>query len=150
MKKRFIFPVAGIVLMAGCISPKKPAEPVVYSEEAMVFLEPGLRPEVLLFPEHFLMEDFELNQHGNIPQSSLVGGGLKTKLDLKSTMRRFNEVLDSDGWETDKVELGKKSFRTMASKGGEYIEIRAVEGDVSTEVFILYQPKPVTDSIIND
>jgi hypothetical protein len=139
--------IAVTTLMGGCMSSKEPVEPVVFPEEAMLFLEAGLRPEVLLFPEYFLMEDFELNQHGNIPASDLVGAGLRTKLDLNVSMRRFNDALDSNGWTTEKTELGKKSFRTLASTADEFIEIRAVQGDDVTEIFVLYRPKSIADSV---
>ncbi len=135
--------------MAGCMSSEEPLEPVVFSEETMVFLEPGLRPEVLLFPDYFLMEDFELNQHGNIPASDLVGAGLRTELDLKVAMRRFNDALDANGWMTEKTEFGKNAFRTLASTADEYIEIRAVQGNDVTEIFVLYRPKPIADSVKN-
>ena len=128
------------VLLVGCVTTNEPDEAVVNTAESMEFLEPGLRPEVLLFPEYFLMEDFELNQHGIVPASSLVGGGLKTEMELKIVRRRFSDVLAANDWVVDNFEIEKRSFRIKASLAGEFIEIRAVQGDGPTQVFILYQP----------
>ncbi len=149
LTNKFIILMAVSAMLSSCMTAKEPAEPVVLSEESMVFLEPGLRPEVLLFPDYLLMEDFELNQHGIIPESDLVGAGMRTILDLKIAMRRFNDALDAHGWKTEKTELGNKSFRTLASTADEFIEIRAVQGNEITQVFILFRPKPIADTIKN-
>jgi len=114
---------------------------MVNVEESMLYLEPGLRPEVLLFPDYFLMEDFELNQHGRIPQTQLIGGGMRTKLGLRTVRNRFGDVLDAQGWTVDKMEVGKQSFRLIASLKEEEVEVRAVQGRGATQVFILYQPE---------
>ena len=127
-------------LLAGCVTTDEPGGAVVNTAESMEFLEPGLRPEILLFPEYLLMEDFELNQHGEIPGSSLVGGGLKTELGLKLVRSRFSTALAENNWVIDNVDIGKSSFRIKGSLDNEYIEIRAVQGSGATQVFILYQP----------
>ena len=135
-----LFAVA-CLLIAGCMAPKEPAEPVVDAAETLTFLEAGLRPEVLLFPDYLLMEDFQLFQHGRITQTNLIGAGMKTDFDLATVRRQFSDVLASKGWKTDKMEMGKQSFRQMASLQGETLEIRAVQGTGPTQVFILYRTK---------
>lgn len=149
MNCKIIAILAATVVLAGCVNSKEPVNSVVFSEEAMVFLEPGLRPEILLFPDYFFMEDFELTNHGNIPMSELVGAGFRTGLDLKVAMRRFNDALDANGWTTEKSEIGKQSFRTLASTADEFVEIRAVQGEVTTEIYMLYRPKLIADTIKN-
>jgi hypothetical protein len=127
-------------LLVGCVAPTEPAEPVVDPSETMTFLGAGLRTELLLFPEYLLMGDFELNQHGRIPGTRLVGAGMKSSLGLRVVRTRFSDALDSKGWKTDRMEIGKQSFRLVASLKDEEIEIRAVQGGGATEVFVLYQP----------
>ena len=106
----------------------------------MIFLEAGLRPENLLFPEYLFMEGFELDQHGRIPETTLIGIDLKTDLGLKATLRMFNTLLVSKRWRITKAEIAKQSFRLQASMADEILEIRAVQGAGPTQVFILYQP----------
>jgi hypothetical protein len=129
-----------LLVLVGCVATDPAGEPVVNVDEAMTYLEEGLRPEVLLFPEYLLMEDFELSQHGRIPESVLVGAGMKTKLGLRTVRNRFSDALASNGWKTGKVEIGKQSFRLLASLRDEEIEIRAVQGTGATQVFLLYKP----------
>ena len=112
----------------------------------MLFLEPGLRPESLLFPEYLLLYGLELDQHGRIPQSSLIGVGLKTKMELNTVLHRYNKVLAIEGWQITKAEMAKKSFRLLAAMKGETLEIRAVQGSGPTQVFILYQPGAETSA----
>ncbi len=137
-------------MLAGCVAPQQPAEPVVDQAETMTFLEPGLRPEVLLFPEYLLLEDFELTRHGRIPETSLIGAGMQTKVNLKITHRRLSNVLTSKGWKIDRAEAGSQSYRLLASLDGESLEVRSVKGTGATQVFILYEPNdpaPVQDTI---
>jgi len=129
-----------VPVLAGCVGPARPVEPVVDQDESMEFLERGLRPEILLFPQYLLMDGFELNQHGRIPSSSLVGGGLKTAFGLSMARSRFSDVLVANHWTIENVEIGKGSFRIMASLAAESIEIRGVQGRGPTEIFILFQP----------
>ena len=138
--KNTVWGVLLVVLLAGCATQSDFTAPVVLAEESMEFLEPGLRPEVLLFPDYFLMEDFELKQHGKIPGSPLIGGGLKTPLALTVVRSRFNDALATHEWEIDTVEIGKNSFRIKASFNGEALEVRAVQGAGPTQVFLLYHP----------
>lgn len=140
LKTYLILPVC-CILWVGCKA-TEPVEPVVDVNAAMEFLEPGLRPEVLLFPEYLLMEEYELNQHGRIPESRLVGGGLRTKLSLSTVRREYADALASKGWVTEKMEIEKQSFRLIATLKDESVEIRAVQGFGPTEVFILYDPGP--------
>ncbi len=132
--------------LAGCHTPEEPVAPVVNSGDALIFLEPGLRPEELFFPDYLLMEDFELNQHGIIPETSLVGAGIRTELNLKTVRCRFGDVLASNHWKIDGMEVGKQSFRMMASLKADSVEIRAVQGSGATQIFILYQPRPVANA----
>ena len=138
---RWLIPILSMLALAGCQT-TEPPEPVVDLAGSMEFLEAGLRPEVLLFPDYLLMEDFELNQHGRIPETTLVGAGMKTDLSLAAVRRRFNDVLDESGWTIDKVEIEKQSFRVMASLKGDHVEIRAAKGSGPTQVFMLYQYSP--------
>ena len=130
-----------MLALAGCQT-IEPPDPVVDPAGSMEFLEAGLRPEVLLFPDYLLMEDFELNQHGKIPETTLVGAGMKSELSLAAVRRRFNDVLDERGWTIEKVEIEKQSFRVLASLKGDHVEIRATRGAGPTQVFMLYQHSP--------
>jgi hypothetical protein len=134
----YVFPIAALLFLWGCASPETPA--VVSDKDVMLFLKPGLRPETLLFPEYLLMEDFELDAHGWIPETPLVGGGLKRELGLKTVLRQYNQVLATHGWRVAKAEIAKQSFRLMAAKKTETLEIRAVQGTGSPQIFILYKP----------
>jgi len=133
-----VFPTLAFLMLCGCVSTETPA--VVQQEDVLLILEPGLRPENLLFPEYLLLEDFELEAHGRIPQTPLVGAGLKTPMGLKTVFRRYSDILALRGWRIDKTEQASQSFRLMASKKAETLEIRAVQGTGPTQVFILYKP----------
>lgn len=134
-----------LVLLTGCAAPEPPAEPVVDPAAAMEFLEPGLRPEVLLFPEYMLMEEYELNQHGRIPETELIGAGLRTKLSLATVRKEYSDALDAEGWSTTSMEIDRQAFRLIARLNDQDVEIRAVQGTGVTEVFILYHPGPGAD-----
>jgi hypothetical protein len=130
------------VLLLGSVSCRTPGPPeaVVEEDEAMPYLGPGLRPEILLFPEYLFMDGFELDQHGRIPQSELIGVDLKTSQDLKTVLRRFNHLLVSSGWTISKAEVAAQSFRLLAAMQDETLEVRGVQGSGPTQVFILYRP----------
>ena len=136
----YMFSIASFLFLWGCASPETPA--VVLDEEVMLFLKPGLRPESLLFPEYLLIEDLELDTHGRIPESPLVGAGLKTKLGFKTVLDRYHAILESKGWQIAPAEVTNQAFRLLASRLGETLEIRAVQGTDLTQVFILYRPTP--------
>lgn len=142
MKCRSLYLFGPIILLSGCSSFQTVPEPVIDPAAAMEYLEPGLRPETLLFPEYLMMEGFELNQHGRIPETELIGAGLKTRLGLSMARRSFMDQLDFNGWKTTKMEIEAQSFRLMAAKKSEHIEIRGVQGSGPTEVFLLYRPGP--------
>ncbi len=130
-----LFPL--LLLLAGCTA----VPPVVVDDdEAMTYLEPELRPEPLLFPKYLLMADFEIGRHGRIPNSALVGADLKTKLDLAAARQRFDNLLRSKGWKIVQTESAEHSFRLQASRRGETLEIRAVQGSGPVQVFLLYKP----------
>lgn len=142
VERKILFPILLLPIyltVAGCALPEEPIEPVVDASETLTFLEAGLRPEELFFPEYLLMEDYQLFQHGWIPQTNLVGAGIRTQQDLVIVRRQFGEVLASNGWKTERMEIGKQSFRLMASLKGETVEIRAVQGTGPTQVFILFR-----------
>lgn len=139
MRTVFILQLLIMAMLAGCKT-LPPPEPVVADADAMLYLERGLRPETLLFPEYLLMDGFELDQHGSIPDSSLVGVDMKTKLPLNTVLSRFSALLSSKGWDITKTEIGRQSFRIMAGLRGETLEVRAVQGTGATQVFALYQP----------
>jgi hypothetical protein len=129
-----------LALLAGCKSSPPPSRPVVDAAASLTYLEDGIRPEELLFPKYLLTEDFELNQHGRIPDSNLVGAGLKSELSLKKARQQLSDVLAFNGWKIDKMEMGKQFFRILALKKDESLEIRGVQGSGLTRVFILYVP----------
>lgn len=140
-----IYLYAMALFLAGCSSLQPTPDPVIDQAAAMEYLERGLRPEVVLFPQYLMMEGFELSQHGRIPEGQLVGAGLKTRLSLSITRRRFMDQLDSHGWEMTKMEIEAQSFRIIAENKMEHIEIRAVQGIGPTEIFMLYRPDPAAD-----
>lgn len=126
-----------VILLSGCVSTDSPV--VVQDEDVMLFLEPGLRPEPLLFPEYLLLEDFELQAHGRIPESPLIGVGLRTKLELGEVRRRFSDLLAEKEWTVVKTELARQSFRLLAESKDETLEIRGVQGSGPSLIFILYK-----------
>jgi len=96
----------------------------------------------VLFPDYFLMDGFELHDHGHIPDTPLVGAGMSTDLDLSSVRTRFSDTLHFHQWETESMEIGKQSFRIIAAHAREMVEIRAVKGSYGpVQIFILYSPK---------
>ena len=121
----------------GCSSPP---DVVIQDDDAMLYLEAGLRPDTFLFPEYLFMEDFEIDQHGRIPETTLIGIDLKTDLAVKTALRRFNNVLANHGWQVSKAEMALHSFRLIATMADERLEIRAVQGSGPTQIFVLYQP----------
>lgn len=131
--------IAAGVLWVGCAAP--PEAPVIQQDDVVLFLGPDLRPESLQFPEYLLMEDFELEAHGRVPETNLIGIGLKTKLDLQSARSRCDTMLNSKAWRVGTVEEGAQSFRLLATRKGETLEIRGVQGSGLTQVFILYRPR---------
>ncbi|MDZ8117185.1 hypothetical protein [Pontiella agarivorans] len=136
---RYLFLVVSVLLLAGCAAPEPPAEPVVDPAASMEFLQPGLRPDVLLFPEYMLMEEYELNQHGRIPQTELIGAGLRTKLSLATVRKEYSDVLADKGWSISTMEIDRQAFRLIAQLNDQTVEIRGVQGRGPTEVFILYR-----------
>lgn len=134
--------LALVVLLSGCMHSRNSGVPVVDNMETMEFLEPGLRPETILFPRYFLMEGFELQRHGRLPGTSLVGAGMKTREGLASVRRNLNDLLSAYGWDVEKMEIESKSFRLMASFKKETVEIRAVQGSGPTQIHLLYGPDP--------
>ena len=130
---------AAVLLVSGCTSTEPPAA-VVEAEDAMLHLGPTIRPEELLFPDYLLMLDFELDQHGRIFGSTVIGADLKTELDILTVRQRFAELLAEHGWRAAEPETGEHFFLLRAGTGDELIEIRAVQGTGPTRVFILYQP----------
>ncbi len=133
-----IFSTLIFLVLCGCVSTEDPS--VVRQEDVLLILEPGLRPETLLFPEYLLLEDFELEAHGRIPKTIRVGAGLKTQMGLKTVLRRYRNILMLRGWRIDQTEQASQSFRLVASKKAETLEVRAVQGTGPTQVFILYKP----------
>lgn len=128
------------LLLCGCKTAEPPPEAVVEEADAMIHLGAELRPEILYFPDYLLMADFELDQHGRIPESTVVGVELKTKLDLATTLQRITEMLTSHEWRITGEEMEEHAFRLLAAMKGESLEIRAVQGTGPTHVFMLYRP----------
>lgn len=140
---KVVFPLlVGILLLFGCVAPKPPPEeagtmPPLAPEE-------NPRPANLLFPDYLLMDDFEIDQHGRIPENTLVGADMMTALNLTETLQRFTAVLDAHGWTTTRQEIASQSFRLLGAQNGATLEIRAVQGTGMTKVFLLYQPDVVS------
>jgi hypothetical protein len=139
MRIVLLFQLGVVLLLCGCTS-TEPQAVVVEETDAMLHLGEELRPENLLFPEYLLTADFELGQHGRIPDSSVVGIELKTKLDLETSLQQFNDMLASHGWSITREEVAERSFRLQAAMKGDSLEVRAVRGSGPTQVFILYRP----------
>jgi hypothetical protein len=117
-------------------------ETVVNDNEVLLYLDPDLRPEPLLFPEYLLMADFEIDQHGKIPNSTLVCAGIKTMLNLTTTHQHLNQLLATEGWTITKDENAEHFFRLLATKQSESLEIRAVQGtSPPVQVLLLYRPE---------
>ena len=135
------FSITSLLVVGGCAGPEGP--PVVRHEDVMLFMDSSLHPENLLFPEYLLLEGYELDAHGRIPNSSLIGVGLKANLALRTVLQQYNKLLSVQKWEVTKMEMAGKSFRILAEKKGENVEIRAVQGTGVTQVFILYTPAEV-------
>ncbi len=135
--------VSGLLFIAGCqtVTPQQDEPRIVDKSQSMVFLDPILQPEVLLFPEYLLMEGFEIQQHGRIPESRLIGAGMTSRAGIKTVFKELNSVLVANGWTASKMELHQKSFRILAENKGEQLEIRVVQGGGKSHLFLLYQPK---------
>ncbi len=124
-----------MVMIAGCVS----------HDSKKVFLENTpldvpQKPSVL-FPDYFLMDGFELHDHGHIPNTRLIGAGMSADLDLATVRGRFNDVLYLHEWNTDALEIGRQSFRIIASHNGASVEVRGVQGTSGpTRIFLLYTP----------
>jgi hypothetical protein len=58
-------------------------------------------------------------------------------------LQQYNKLLSVQKWEVTKMEMAGKSFRLLAEKKGENVEIRAGQGTGVTQVFILYTPAEV-------
>lgn len=134
----FLWFVAVALLLSGCQT-AVPSSPVVAVDSPS---EQELKSKYLVSPEFPFMEGFEIDQYGRIPETTLIGADLDTELDLKTILKRFNELLVSDGWNISKAEVSKTSFRLVAFSEDEMVEIRAVQGTGPTHVFVLYQPAP--------
>ena len=132
--------MSGILLLCGCAA-QVPEEPIVDKAETMIFLGADLRPEELLFPDYLLMEGFELDQHGRIPETTLIGADMESSLGLMQVRRLFDDLLVTQGWSIDGVEIGTHYFRILAASDVGELEIRAVQGSGPTHVFILYQSR---------
>ena len=137
---RAFFPALAFFLLCGCRTPPEPSEPVVDPRSTMLFLQAGLRPEKPLFPEYLLLEGIELEQHGRIPTTSLIGAGMKTDLNLSDVRSAFMHQLAPKGWRIGDMEVGRHFFRFEAALDGRFLEIRAVQGSGQTHVFLLYKP----------
>ena len=132
-----VFIVPGM-LFSGCSTPDAPAQ--IQQEDVMLFLDSGLRPETIYFPEYLLLPNIELNAHGYISGTPLIGAGLTTDLALKVVWRQYKDLLFSKGWKIEKMEVTNQSFWFMVTQGDEVLEIRGVQGTGPTQLFILYRP----------
>lgn len=125
-------------LLAGCASDRSNNK--VFLDRAPIVVEGAdgtLEP--ILFPDYFLLEESRLNDHGRIPRTNLIGAGMTCPLDLSEVRVNYGDVLHYYGWETERLEMGQQYFRIMASRGGEAVEIRGVQGSSGpTQIFLLY------------
>ena len=141
MKKLWLGAACGcVVLIAGCVTrePKKEFLP----NAAIGVQGQGGGRDVVLFPDYFRMDGYQLNDHGRIPRTHLIGAGMTANLELAAVRTQFSDVLHSRNWTTDRMEIGRQSFRIMASHSGETVEIRAVQGSSGpTQIFLLYTPE---------
>jgi hypothetical protein len=140
----YSFFIAVWVLMAGCQNTDT-GDLHIDETEVMVFIDSGLRPEVLLFPDYLLPEDYELDQHGRIPGTSLVGAGMKVGKGIRQVEAQFGNLLSQKEWTVSARESSDQSFRLMADhSSGSYVEIRGVQGTGPTHIFILFRPEATT------
>lgn len=145
MKKQLmIVPFCCAFLLAGCSTTSDSNEDSEQDWEG----RPDQSQRSIRFPNYLLMDGVQLNDHGRIPNTSLIGAEMTTKLDLIVVRSRFGDVLNSEGWHTDRMEIGKQSFRLMATHGGEAVEIRAVQGTGPTQIFLLYTPATEADKAL--
>jgi hypothetical protein len=94
----------------------------------------------VLFPDYLLIDGFELNDHGRISGTELIGADMTAAQDVGAVRILISDQLSMHEWRTDKMEIGRQYFRALASHAGEELEIRAVQGTGPTQVFILYHP----------
>ncbi len=142
MKKHWLGWIGfSVALLSGCAT--QPTEEASDWAPVAAPAEAGEQRPVIMFPGYFLMDGYELHDHGHIPQTRLIGAGMSAKLDMAAVRQQFSDVLYSHQWTTDKMELGRQYFRIMASHDGETVEIRAVQGSSGpVQVFLLYTPSP--------
>lgn len=124
------------ILLAGCATLPESTE----LADNTVIVKSAQSPRPIHFPTYFLMEGVQLNDHGYIPSTSLIGADMTTALDLRTVRSRFGDILAKEGWHTDKMEIARQSFRLMASRERDTVEIRAVQGTGPTQIFLLYTP----------
>ena len=86
------------------------------------------------------MEGVQLEAHGRIPETELVGAGMKTKQSLQGVRSRYSDCLAQHGWTPLQMEVGGHSFRLVAERQGARVELRAVQGTGPVHLFLLYQP----------
>jgi hypothetical protein len=136
MKKAVQILVCSTVLpLAGCTTGDADK---VFLDRAPITSE---AEDPIRFPEYFLMEGFELHDHGRIPRTSLIGAGMSVDLDLSAVRTGFSDVLYENQWETETMEIGRQSFRIIATYRLETVEIRGVQGTSGpTQIFLLYAP----------
>ena len=131
---RRILIYSALALLAGCAS-KEPERDFLDSAPI------AARQHPVLFPEYFLMDGIELHDHGRIPRTNLIGAGMSSMSDLAEVRTGFNDVLHAHQWETDTMEIGRQSFRIIASQSGETVELRGVQGTSGpVQIFLLYTP----------
>lgn len=130
----------GSALVAGCRMADLDEAVVKPEPLSMVFQDGQAIP--VYFPEYLLVRNAQLGDHGRIPATRLVGAEITVDLDLLSVREYYVVALESQGWNTDRMEQDDHSFWMMASQGdGSTVEVRAVQGSAGpTHVFLLYTP----------
>jgi hypothetical protein len=131
----------GVGVLSGCkTTSTNPKNNSVHkkSDLAMKELDAEIPKQKILFPEYFLLKDCTLGRHGRLPKNLIVAANIKTKRSIKPLLHEYNSVFSKNNWTIIKMEMGKKSFRFLAEKKEEKMEIRAVQGTTHVQIFILY------------
>ena len=138
-----LFLCAGVGVLSGCkTTPTNPKNNSVRkkSDLAMKELDAEIPKQKILFPEYFILKECTLDQHGQLPNSIFIAANLHSERPFKSLFHEYHALFSKKGWSVKKMELGKRSFRFLAEKKPDKIEIRVVQGIKHTQIFILFTP----------
>ena len=130
------------LLLAGCVSTpsQSPLPSVEKLSDVLLFLDPEMKVEPILFPRYLLMNSVEINRHGRISSTDLVGAGLLFRENIDAAKNRLLDRLHKKGWEVIQRDESSLWFRFILIHQGDWLELRGVQGAESTPVFLLYRP----------